>query len=134
MLVEGHALANMGLVEMARQDHEAAASRLEEAIALLERCDDDLLESTLSSLRAFLGMTLLARGEAEQAERAFEEALASARRLKHPAITQIPLYYLAQTALARGRSRKSKLACSVRDSNCLGKRRTGLTWHTFFRR
>ena len=47
-------------------------------------------------------MTLLARGEAEQAERAFEEALASARRLEHPAITHIPLYYLAQTALARG--------------------------------
>jgi ATP/maltotriose-dependent transcriptional regulator MalT len=47
-------------------------------------------------------MTLLARGETEQAERAFEEALASARPLKQPAITQIPLYYLGQTALARG--------------------------------
>ena len=38
MQVEGHALASTGLVAMARQDHEAAASRLEEAIALLERC------------------------------------------------------------------------------------------------
>jgi predicted ATPase/DNA-binding XRE family transcriptional regulator len=104
ILVEGHAVACIGLVEMARQDYETAASRLENAIALFESCDEELLAS---SLRAFFGTTLLARGEAEQAERAFEEALASARRLRHPAITQIPLYYLAQLALGRGDLREA---------------------------
>ncbi len=103
-LVEGHAVASMGLVEITRSDYEAAASHLEEAIMLFERCDETLLAS---SQRAFLGKTLLARGEAEQAERAFEEALASARRLSHPAITQIPLFYLAQLALARGEFREA---------------------------
>lgn len=101
MLVEAHAVACTGLVAMANQDHEAAASRLQEAIALFERCEEDHVAQNLSSLRAFLGTTLLARGEAEQAERAFEEALALARRLRHPAIIQIPLYYLAQSALTR---------------------------------
>jgi predicted ATPase/DNA-binding XRE family transcriptional regulator len=97
-LVEGHAVACTGLVEMARSDYEAAASHLEEAIVLFERCDEDYLAS---SLRAFVGMTMLARGEAERAERAFEEALASARRLKNAALTQIALLHLAQAALAR---------------------------------
>lgn len=36
-----------------------------------------------------------------RAERAFEEALTSARRLKHPALGYIALYNLAQLALAR---------------------------------
>jgi predicted ATPase/DNA-binding XRE family transcriptional regulator len=107
MLVEAHAVACTGLVAMANQDHEAASSRLEEAIALFERCEEDHVAQNLSSLRAFLGTTMLARGEAEQAERAFEEALALARRLGHPAIIQIPLYYLAQSALTRGDLREA---------------------------
>lgn len=99
MLVEGHAVACTGLIEIAHSDYEAAASHLEEAITLFERCGEYLLAA---SQRAFLGTTLLARGEAERAERAFDEALASARRLRHPAVIQIPLYYLTQAALARG--------------------------------
>ena len=49
-----------------------------------------------------LGTTLLARGEAERAERAFEEGLVSARRLKIPSLGYITLYNSAQSALVRG--------------------------------
>ena len=99
LLVEGNVRAGMGMVEMVRLDHEVAASSMEEAIALFERCDEDYLASVL---RVWLGTTLLARGEGERAERAFEEGLVAARRLKIPSLAYIALYNLAQLALARG--------------------------------
>jgi tetratricopeptide (TPR) repeat protein len=91
-------------VEIVRQDYEAAASRLEKAIALFERCDEDYLAS---ALRVILGTVLQARGEGERAGRAFEEGLATARRLGIPSLTYIALYSSAQTALARGDYRKA---------------------------
>jgi non-specific serine/threonine protein kinase len=94
----------MGMVEMARQDHEAAASSLEKGIALFERCGEDHMASTL---RVIFGATLLVQGEDERAERTFEEALASARRLKVPSLNYIALYKSAQTALARGDREKA---------------------------
>jgi predicted ATPase len=98
-LVEGTALAGTGLVETARRDYEAALSSLEEANALFERCEEGYMPAFS---RILLGTTLLARGEADRAERVFEEGLASARRLKIPSLGYIALYNLAQTALARG--------------------------------
>ena len=74
-------------------------SSLEEAIALFERCGQGYL---VACSRVMLGATLLARGEAERAERAFEEGLVSARRLKIPSLGYITLYNSAQSALARG--------------------------------
>src|SRR3712207_8741531 len=56
-----------------RSDYEAAASSLEKAIALLERRDEDFL---VAIWRVIFGTTLLVRGEAERAERVFEEGLA----------------------------------------------------------
>ena len=99
VLAEAYAWAGTGLVEMARQDYEVAASSLEKAIALLEPDDEDFLVATW---RVIFGTTLLVRGEAERAERAFEEGLAAARRLKVPSLTYIALYNSAQSALVRG--------------------------------
>jgi ATP/maltotriose-dependent transcriptional regulator MalT len=88
------------MVEMARQDYEAAASSLEEAIALhLEYCDEDFLAVIW---RVIFGTTLLLQGEGARAERAFEEGLAAARRLKVPSLNYMALYSSAQSALARG--------------------------------
>jgi len=94
----------MGLVEIARQDYEAAASRIEKAIAIFERRDEDYLAS---ALRVILGSVLLARGDDERAEREFGEGLEAARRLKVPSLNYIALYNLAQTALARGDREKA---------------------------
>jgi predicted ATPase/DNA-binding XRE family transcriptional regulator len=99
ILTEGHAWGGTALVEMVRPDYEGAGSRLEKAIAIFERCDEDYLAS---ALRVILGAVLLARGESERAERALEEGLASARRLKIPSLTYIALYHSAQSALAQG--------------------------------
>ncbi len=104
MLTEGHAWGGTALVEIVRQNYEAAASRLEKAIALFERCDEDYLAS---ALRVILGTVLQARGEGERAGRAFEEGLTSARRLRIPSLTYIALYTSAQMALARGDYRKA---------------------------
>jgi non-specific serine/threonine protein kinase len=97
-------LAGTGLVETARRDYEAAKSSLEEANALFERCGEGYLPAFS---RILLGTTLLARGEADRAERAFEEGLASSRRLKIPSLGYIALYNLAQTVLARGDHEKA---------------------------
>jgi len=99
VLTEGHAWGGTALVEIVRQDYEAATFRLEKAIALFERCDEDYL---MSALRVILATVLQARGEGELAERALEEGLASARRLGVPSLNYIALYTSAQTALARG--------------------------------
>jgi predicted ATPase len=104
VLAEAHAWGGRRMVEMARQDHEAAASSLEKGIALFERCGDDHMASTL---RVIFGATLLVQGEDERAERAFEEALVSARRLKVPSLTYIALYNSAKLALARGDREKA---------------------------
>jgi non-specific serine/threonine protein kinase len=96
---EARAWAGKGLVEMTRPDYEAAASSLEKAIALLERCGEDHMAS---AMHVIFGTTLLLQGEGERAERKFEEVLASARRLKDPSVTCTALYNLAQSALARG--------------------------------
>jgi tetratricopeptide (TPR) repeat protein len=99
VLAEAHGWGGLGMIEMARQDHEAAASSLEKGIALFERSGEDHMASTL---RVMFGTTLLVQGEDEWAERMFEEALASARRLKVPSLTYIALYNSAQSALRRG--------------------------------
>jgi tetratricopeptide (TPR) repeat protein len=99
IFAEGHTWGGMALVEIIRPDYGAATSRLEKAITLFERCDEDYLTSVL---RITLGTMLQARGEGERAERAFEEGLASARRLKIPSLTYIALYNSAQSAQARG--------------------------------
>jgi predicted ATPase len=97
---EAYARAWRGMVEMARQDHEAAASSLEEAITLrLEYCGEDFLAVIW---RVIFGTTLLLQGEGARAERAFEEGLAAARRLKVPSLNYMALYSSAQSALARG--------------------------------
>jgi tetratricopeptide (TPR) repeat protein len=92
-------LGGIGLVEMARPDYEAAASNLEKAIAMFERCGDHYYPA---ALRAIFGTTLLAQEEGERAERTFEEALASARRLKAASVINNSLYNMSQSALARG--------------------------------
>lgn len=104
VLAEAYAWGQMGLVEMARPDYEAAASSLEKGIVLFERCGEEYLASVL---RVFLGMMLLMQGESKRAERSFEDALASARRLKVPSLTYMVLYNLAQSALARGDCEKA---------------------------
>ena len=94
---EGHACAGLALVAIVRPDYGSAASRLEKAIALFDRCDDAY---RASALRVVLGTVLQARGESGRAERQFEEGLASARRLKIPSLTYIALYDSAHSALA----------------------------------
>jgi predicted ATPase/DNA-binding XRE family transcriptional regulator len=98
MLAEGHGWGGVALVEIVRPDYEAAASHLEKAIVIFERCDEEYLAS---ALRVILGAVLLARGEGEPAERTFEDGLASARRLEIPSLTYITLYNSAQSALAQ---------------------------------
>jgi tetratricopeptide (TPR) repeat protein len=104
VFAEAHAWGGMGMVEMARQDYQAAASSLEKGIALFERCGEEHMASTL---RVLFGTTLLGQGEDERAERTFEEALVSARRLEVPSLTYIALYNSAQSALARGAREKA---------------------------
>lgn len=104
VLAEAHSWGGMGMIEMARQDHEAAASSLEKGIALFERCGEDHMPSTL---RVMFGTTLLVQGEDARTERTFEEALASASRLKAPSLSYIALYNSAQSALARGNLEKA---------------------------
>ena len=104
VFAEAHAWGGMGMVEMVRQDYQAAASSLEKGIALFERCSEDHMASTL---RVLFGTTLVVQGEGVRAERIFEEALVSARRLRVPSLTYIALYNSAQSALARGDRQKA---------------------------
>jgi len=107
---EAMAWVGTGLVEMVRPDYEAAASSIERALPLFDRCgqdpslegygDDPQGEAALA--RVFLGTTLLARGDLEGAEQRFEEGLESARRRGDPLGTYVGLYNLAQLALVRG--------------------------------
>src|ERR687898_566422 len=78
IFAEGHTWGGMALVEIIRPDYGAATSRLEKAITLFERCDEDYLTSVL---RITLGTMLQARGEGERAERAFEEARAEVQAM-----------------------------------------------------
>ena len=110
IFAEAYAWAGMGMVEMVRQDYETAASSLEKAIALFERCSEDYLAS---NLRVIFGTTLLSQGEGERAERTFEEGLASARRQKAPLPTYVALYNLAHLALVRGNLEKA--ACMLEE-------------------
>ena len=64
-------MAGTGVVEMAHSEPEAAASILEEAIAIFKRCGEDYGAAVS---RAYLGSVLLALGEGERAQRSFEEA------------------------------------------------------------
>ena len=98
VLVQAYSRAGTGVVEMARSEHGAAVSSLEEAIALFEGCDDGYMAA---ASRGWLGLALLAQGEGERARRTFEEALEWARSTKNPALIQTTLYNLAQSALAR---------------------------------
>jgi tetratricopeptide (TPR) repeat protein len=104
VLAEGHAWGGTALVEIARQDYEAAAIGLEKAIAIFQRYGEDYLAS---ALRVILGTVLLARGEDKQAERVLEEGLASARNLRTPSLMYIALYNSAQAALAHGEREKA---------------------------
>ena len=97
-VVEGHALAGMGLVQMARLEHDGAVSSLEEAIAIFERCGEDYGAAVA---RVWLGSVLLAWGHGERARSSFERALAWVRSAKNPSLTLITLYSLAQSALDR---------------------------------
>jgi predicted ATPase/DNA-binding XRE family transcriptional regulator len=104
VLNEGHAWGGTALVEIVGQNYLEAASRLEKAIALFERCDEEYLTS---ALRVILGSVLLARANDELAERTFEEGLTSARRLRVPSLIYIALYNSAQAALGRGDHEKA---------------------------
>ena len=64
-----YSLTGTGLVEMARSEHAAAVSSLEEAIALFERCDHRYMASFT---RVLLGQALLAQGEGERRRRGSE--------------------------------------------------------------
>jgi non-specific serine/threonine protein kinase len=97
-LAEGNAWTGMGLIEMGRLDYGSAESYMQKALTLAEPLAEEWLASLL---RVFLGTTLLLQGESERAERMFEEALASARRLNTPSIIYPALYNSAQLALAR---------------------------------
>ena len=110
ILAEAYAWSQMGIVEMARPDYEAAASRLEKALALFERCGEDPSleqygedpQGGAALARVFLGTTLFARGDLGSAERRFKEGLESARRRGDSLGTYVALYNLAQLALVRG--------------------------------
>jgi predicted ATPase/DNA-binding XRE family transcriptional regulator len=104
VLAEGHAWGGVGLVEIVRPDYETAASSLEKAIMLFQRCDEDYL---LSALRVILGPVLQAQGEGERAKLAFDEGVAAARRLRVPSLTYIALYNSGQSALVRGDRQKA---------------------------
>ena len=83
---------------MARSEHGAAASSLEAAIAIFEHCGE---EYGAAVARIYLGSVLLALGEGERAQGAFEAALAWVRSAENPTLTLTTLYSLAQLALAR---------------------------------
>jgi tetratricopeptide (TPR) repeat protein len=109
-LAEAMAWVGTGLVEMVRPDYEAAASNIERALPLFDRCDQNPslegygydAQGEAALARVFLGTTLLAQGDLEGAERRFEEGLQSARRRGDPLGTYVGLYYLGQLALVRG--------------------------------
>jgi predicted ATPase len=97
-LAEGYARTGLGLVRMARGDHEAAAARFGEALPLLGRYEDSLV----SLLHVWLGTTSLLRGDAAEAEREIGEGLRLARTRADTLCTYVALYNLAQLALIRG--------------------------------
>jgi predicted ATPase/transcriptional regulator with XRE-family HTH domain len=97
-LAEAYSWAGTGLVEIVRPDYEEAARRMEKALGLFSKCEED---SVATLTRTWLGTTLLARGDLVEAERHFEEGLNSARRRQDPLCTYVALYNLAQLALAR---------------------------------
>jgi predicted ATPase len=109
-LAEAMAWVGSGLIEMVRSDYEAAASSIEKALPLFDRCDQDASlegygydpQGEAALARVFLGTTLLARGDLEGAERRFEEGLKSARCRGNPLGTYVGLYNLAQVAVVRG--------------------------------
>ena len=111
ILAEAYAWGGLGIVEMVRSDFGLAASRMEKALSLLERYEEDPPPeghdyedptSVVSVTRVFLGTTMLARGDLGGARRMFEEGLEVARRTGNPMATYVGLYNLAQLALARG--------------------------------
>lgn len=97
-LVEAYSRAGTGVVEMARSEHGAAVSSLEDAISLFEGCDDGYMAA---ASRGWLGLALLALGDGERARTAFGDALEWARPTKNPALIQTALYNLSQSALSR---------------------------------
>ncbi len=99
LTLEAFSWAGKGLVELARSDHEAAASSTEKAVAIYERSGDGYMAAFS---RFLLGMALLAQGKNEPAQRALEAALAWARGTNNPSLIHTILYGLAQSALARG--------------------------------
>ena len=110
ILAEAYAWGGLGIIVMARSDFELAASRMEKALSLLERYDEDPPPegqdyedptSVVSVTRVFLGTTMLARGDLGGAQRMFEEGLEVARRTDNPMATYVGLYNLAQLALTR---------------------------------
>ena len=111
ILAEAYAWSGLGIVVMVRSDFGLAASRMEKALSLLERFDEDPppeghgdedSTSVVSVTRVFLGTTMLARGDLGGAQRMFEEGLEVARRTGNPMATYVGLYNLAQLALTRG--------------------------------
>ncbi len=110
ILAEAYAWGGLGIIVMVRSDFELAASRMEKALSLLERYDEDPPPegqdyedptSVVSVTRVFLGTTMLARGDLGGAQRMFEEGLEVARRTDNPMATYVGLYNLAQLALTR---------------------------------
>jgi len=97
-LAEGYARSGLGLSNLVRGDHEAAAARFAEALPLLEAYGDPL--SSLA--RVWLGTTSLMRGDAARAEQEIGEGLASARYRGDTLCTYVALYNLAQLAISRG--------------------------------
>ena len=110
VLAEAMAWVGTGLIEMVRPNYEAAASNIEKALPLFDRCGQDSSlegygydpQGEAALARVILGTTLLARGDVEGAERRFEEGLESARRRGNPLGIYVGLYNLAQLALVRG--------------------------------
>ena len=110
ILAEAMAWVGTGLIEMVRPNYEAAASSIEKALPLFDRCGQDSSlegygydpQGEAALARVILGTTLLARGDVEGAERRFEEGLESARRRGNPLGIYVGLYNLAQLALVRG--------------------------------
>ncbi len=84
--------ARLGLVAMARSDHEEAASFLQAALQSLRESDEDY---GVALVHTFLGILALMGGDEDRATPMFEESLAVARRLGDRPHTSIALYNLA---------------------------------------
>ena len=96
---EAYAHAGLGLVATVQGDFQAATERLEEAVPLFRKADED---GMATQTHIWLGTVLLLQGDHEGAQRRFEEGLALGWSIGDRLSVCNALFNLAQLALADG--------------------------------